>query len=509
MRLRYFLVAALLAATAAQAQQINPITQAVLKGYTELINQNPKDYATLYQRGAQYYSLSQYEAALSDISRAIDCTPAKEKDLLMQEYSLMADICTELKEYDKALTAVDNALAIEPQNYANIYKRGNICLYLNRPQDAYNSFASLQRLKSRSQEAYFGMAKSAVMLGRKDEARALIDEAEKADPSNYITYCRIGDLYRDLGDNQQAAASYLSAFGLADDTTRPMESLIELGRADFPSVSAAMDFALSKTANKTPVLFLKGNIAQYTGNYLPAYDAFSKLLKEPQGQEASVYAQMSRSALALNKIDEALQNADIALQREATAENYAVKAQAELAKGSFASALASAKKALALDGSNREASLVAAEANIGLKEYDAAIDVLNEMIMNDATDPLPLMIRAFINNGPKNNARQAAADYARVGSMPADSFPGYLYKALAKTSNGKKLDGDAIMAEAIKGSTNPDDYYCASVYYSQAGDLSKGRDMLQRAVELGYQNIYNVDRKSTANLTVAPLRHLK
>lgn len=75
----FFLAVTLLACTGANAQQINPITKAVLRGYREILNENPKDYITLYQRATQYYNLSMYDEALVDIIKALDYTPKRER----------------------------------------------------------------------------------------------------------------------------------------------------------------------------------------------------------------------------------------------------------------------------------------------------------------------------------------------------------------------------------------------------------------------------------------------
>ena len=51
----------------------------MLRGYQEILNENPKDYTTLYQRATQYYNLSMYDEALVDIIKALDYTPEKRK----------------------------------------------------------------------------------------------------------------------------------------------------------------------------------------------------------------------------------------------------------------------------------------------------------------------------------------------------------------------------------------------------------------------------------------------
>ena len=135
------------------AQELNPMTKAVLKGYEKLLEEDPTDYETLYQRSSQYYQLSMYDNALNDITLAIEYTPAKKKLMLASEYSLMSDIYVEMKEYEKALSAIDSSLSLNSMDYANLYKKGNICLYLKKPDEAYRAFNSMHRIKSRDRKS--------------------------------------------------------------------------------------------------------------------------------------------------------------------------------------------------------------------------------------------------------------------------------------------------------------------------------------------------------------------
>ncbi len=503
-----FAISALTVASVAAAQQINPITKAVLDGYEMSLRENPKDYETLYQRAAQYYSLSMYDNALTDIVKAIDCTPAKDKESLKREYSLMADIEIELKEYAKALIAVEKALEYAPDSYPDLYRKGNILLHLKDGEAAYRTFSGMQRLKSRSQEAYFGMAKACLLVGKNTEAESLMKEAQNADPTSAITFCRIGDLYREMGDNQQAAANYLSAFALNSDSDRPLQSLISLGNVDFQSVADAVDYALTRSENRIPLYFIKGNIANFTGNYQQAYDAMQGLLKIPAGQEASVYASLAKSCVALDKLEEAAENIDKALAKSNTVENLILKSEIERASGRPSAALISAGKALQGDQSNPDAMIAVALANVDLKDYQKALSNLNEAVITDAADPYPLMLRAWVNSECLGNSKPAVADRNRVASMPADKFPEIAYKALAKALNGKKIDADEIMEKALSGQPDKNDCYFAAMYYAQTGNLEKARQWKERAVNAGYSDLHKLNSDRTANLNLSPLSHL-
>lgn len=506
MKIRYILIAlALTISVASFGQKINPITKAVLDGYEQLLKENPKDYATLYQKAAQLYNISNYDEALTSILKAIDNTPAKETALRATEFSLLSDIYNELKEYDKALDAVNLALSYEPNNYGNLYKKGNMLLYLNKAEEAIPVFSQMQRLKSRSQEAFFGMAKANAMIGNTNEAERLLKAAEDADRYNYITFCRIGDVYQDLGRNADAATSYLSAFSLADDPSRPLASLIELGKKDFNAVGSTIDYALSKSSNTAPLYFLKANIAYLTGNYNNAYDSFTQLLELPQGKEGAVYSSLAKTCKELNRLQEAETNADLALMKDKSYDNLITKAEVDLANGKASSAFLNAKNAYDLNKTNEALKLMALAACKN-SEADDALKYLNEAILNDGGDPELLMLRAYIYNELKNEKKLSEADLNRVSQMHPDDGKGTTYKAIAKALIGKSLDANSIMEDFLKKNDSAEDLYYGAVFYAQTGDIDKGNLLLEASKNKGYQNLFNLEKSEIPYFNILPLR---
>lgn len=502
-------VMAIIATLVMSAQKINPITQAMLDGYKQILDANPDDYFTLYQRAQQYYQLSYYDLALTDAKKAIANTPKKEKEMLASEWQLCANIYLQQKDYDLALDAVNNALELMPDSYSLIYLKGNVYLHLQNPEEAKKCFAAMQRMKSRSQEAYFGLAKVAILQNDFAQARSLMSEAENCDPSSYITYCRLGDLCVDMQEYEKAAVHYLSAFGLSTGQERPINSLFAVAKTDYDQTINAIDFAISKTTNVVPMYFLKGNIALTEKHYTDAYDAFRHLLDESSEYDSSICANMAMICFALNQQEEALKYANKALIADPSAQNNVIKSNVELALGNANNALIYANNALAKDANNSEALIAAAKAKIILDQYEAAIENLNEAVINDASDPLPLMLRAYIYNTFMNDSKQAMADYLRASRVETEIFPSVAYKALALTLAGKKLDGDQIVENALtKAGENAEANFYVAIYYSQSGALERAKTALDKALELGFENQYLLHNDNTANLNIAPIRHL-
>ncbi|MBD5370111.1 MAG: tetratricopeptide repeat protein [Bacteroides sp.] len=499
---------ALCASLLCSAQQINPMTKAMLDAYTELLKENPKDYQTLYERAAQYYNLSRYDDAQNDLAKALEYTPAKEKALRLSELSLMADVAVETKNYELALKSVDEALELDPDNYAERYKKGNILLYLNKPEEAYRVFNGLQNLKSRSQEAYIGMAKACIMQKNYPEAETLMKEAENADPTNYLTYCRLGDLYLDMEQPENAATNYLVGFTMDNTSQRPLQSLISLASADYNAVATALDYAAEKADNNMSILFLKGNIACQSGNYGQADVALTQLLKYPEARAAGVYYQLGKAKLGQNDLAAAIEAANNSIGVTPSADAYVLKSKVELAQGKTAEALADADRALKFDQNDVDAMLAKAQAQIAGNDAKGALATLNEAVMVAPDSQAALLLRAYVNSELSKNAKGAVGDYNRIILEEATVFPEIAYKGIAQAKAGKKLDADSTVAAGLSGNPGKDAYYYAAVYYAQTGNLEKAKEMLDKAVSAGFQNQYALQSDNTPWFSLAPIRHL-
>lgn len=507
--MKKFLIAGLLLASAfgmnIRAQQYDDLTKMMLRTYAELLEQDPRDYKTYFERGVMYSRMGQYDEALTDLTKALQYTPQKETEYAVTILSSISDIQATLENYETALESIEKAIELDPNSYGNRYKKGNILLKLNRPDEALGVFRGLQNLRSRSQEALYGMARAYIMKNNYTEAEDLVKEIEQLDPSNYNTYCRMGDLYFEMGRHEDAAASYLSGFALAKNGSRPLESLYNVAAKDYPAFERAIDYAIGRTTNKLPLYYIKGNIANTSGNYDSAIDALSKVAQTNQGDDASVFAGLARAYLGLGNLAEAETNIEKAVAMEPTPKNLLIKSEIEYAKGSPAAALISATRAAQVEMSN-DALVAQALSNLALDNVDDAMSCLNEAVMTDPGDILPLMIRGYVNSTVKGDAAAARNDYERASRIDGDTFPVIAYKAMARNFIGKKLDASAMIEEALKKDSGKDACYYAAVYYAQTGDLAKGREMLDRAKSLGYNNNYNLLYNNKANLNITPLR---
>ena len=472
MKIKYLLFASVaFAGFTLSAKDMNPITKAMLDGYESLLKENPDDYMTLYERASQYYRLDDYDKALSDIKRAVACTPAGDKGQLASEYSLLTDIYIQTGQY--------------PDSYSLLYMKGNVCLHLNQPEAAKESFSAMQRLNSRSQEAIFGLARVAAMEGRKDVVLKYIEDAAKMAPSDYLTYCRVGDLHRDL-----------SAFSLTDKSDRPLSSLISLAKENYAAVDNAIDYAIGRTPNVVPLYFLQGNAALAAGQYEDAYNAYRQLLASVTESDAnSLNASMAKICLHRGDIVEADVYASKAMSANPDdLQTYLVKADIERVRGNYPSARMYADAALRLEPNSGDALKSAALAAYGSGDYNMAITLLNEAVMNNAEDADALLLRGYVQETFLGNKTAALADFSRVASLNTETNDEIARKAMAQLKAGMSLDASATIAPVnVSAGTNGRDAYLMALYNLASDNEAEAQKMLKQAVDLGFNDHYLLD----------------
>lgn len=494
------------AALAGYAKQLNPLTQAMFDGYAELLARNPKDYLTYYERAAQYYRLSDYDSALSDAKKAIEYTPVKDKEQLATEYSLLADIYQQVEQYEDALTAINKGIELNPNTLDMFNTKGNICLYLKRYEEAEKAYAAMQRINPRSSEALFGMARAALNRGHNDVARRYMDDAEKLGQNNYLTYCRLGDLHRELGERQLAASDYLNAFTMTSNTERPMSSLMSLAEEDFYVVEKAVEGALTKTQNVIPLYFLLGSAANRCGKYAEAYEAMRQLLDTPQGDSPDLLSELAAISLRTGDLTQADNYASRALAAAPSVKNYLLKARIEDARCNYTATLLYTESALTQEPYSTEGLILAANAEYKTGNKEAAYKHLTNAIMADAENREALIFRGFLQANGVGGATNTA-DFKRIASMEAKTNKELTYKAIAQALSGTPLDASSTIAAVKKAAdTNAEASMLAAIYEAAVGNESQARLLIDKARNAGYEDEYVLKYYTIPLLSISSIR---
>lgn len=495
---------------ASPAQQINPVTEAVLRDYAEILAENPKDYYTLYDRASQYIEIGEFNRALSDIDLALEYTPESDSDYRLAEFSLKGDILTALKDYEGAIAAENSALAINPVSLNDLYKLGNLYILTGKPEEALKAFQALQRENPRSQEAFYGMAKANAMLGNAQETEKLISEVESLGKQSFLTYCRIGDLYADMGNVKEAAANYTVAFTMEDKSARPVESMKMLARKNPIMVMETLDGVIAGKPENLALNYLKAIVAFDGGMFPVAEKACRDLLAGLDQPSPVVYRMMAMSQLAQDKLTDAVESI-AAAERLAPGDNGVLLDKAQILMSSDPeSAFTAASEALKSLSDNEAALSIAAKAAILAGKYQEAQALLNDIVLGNPSNAEALLLRGYLNTEFLKDGKAGIADYTRAGNVhQSGSVRDLALAALGKSLVNKKLDAEGMIGEAVgKAGNNKDDLYVIAVYYAQSGNLEKAKEFADRALVNGYGNLYNLQSSNEPLLNLKPIRHL-
>ena len=118
------LLISLAAAVTASAQTSydDPMSQALMKAFDELLEEDPRDPETLVRRAGLYYAHQDYIKALDDINTAMKYYEPGDEEVRYPAYQLRAKIYQKQKKYDDALNDLNAVLVGNPSGHGQFGK---------------------------------------------------------------------------------------------------------------------------------------------------------------------------------------------------------------------------------------------------------------------------------------------------------------------------------------------------------------------------------------------------
>lgn len=494
------------------AQSVTPdaFSEALMKAYSSALAEDPHDWEALFRRANEYYRRDDYVKALADIDMAIKYIPESEPDVRAQAYSLRGNIHLMNHRYEKALADLNEVLILLPGDYATIYQRATALYNLQRYPEAKTDFKILQQMNSRSLEAVFGLARIAVKENNLGTANELIDQALTLSPGNSEVYMRRADVHTMMGNPQGAVLDYIMAISTDDaNTGRALAQLVTLSRSDYPIVYAGLSDAIRQAPQNGMFYYIRAMIAQSHCNYMAAIDDYNRILEGHLDTYPGINAALAECYYALGEYEKAMLNVDYAVDAVTDNPDYKVlKSQILLAVGETDNALAAADAALELNPDYNPALIARAQALIALKNYTEASVALSEAAMNNPEDPALYIIRGWVLEKYRDNAKNGKASFERVLDMDFDfdnvnSLRGFALLALGSDDDGRRWMNKILSTvDDHDGLVN----YYGACFFAWEGNHDKAFTCMEKALEKGYANFHAWTRADDANLNVAPLR---
>lgn len=537
--MKKFLTAAVVAASissmAPQGQQSidNPMTQAMLDVYAKELEANPKDADIYFRRANEYYKFDQYLRALADVDKTLEYAPAGNRDLKFQAYMLRADIYQMLDKHREALADFSEALKLDPTSFMALYQKANEEYALGDYSAAKADYTRLRSTNPRSVEALTGLARVAVKENDLGRASEYMDGAVEMMSADSDIYIRRASVRRMQGNNTGAVEDLLMAISI-DNNTRAFQELIDMANVDYPAVISAISTSISYAPQQGMLYYIRGFIAQAHDHYASALADYRKLIDQNMYEYAGLYNSMAQCQLALCRYPQAIDNIDHAISMDGgkNGEFYATKARILYAQGKNSEAMDALKQASLRGYSSTNVDELQALVDYAAGDFEKANDIYAAMIVDHPEVMRNYIYRAWVLADGLKQPANAQTLYNRVVSMTADSDNGE--KATSPLSAVQSYRGFALLfsgdrqgalewAKGLYSDYRDTDGYLNFVLaclYAQASvadpsiSSSEKYDLtasaiksLERALQLGYGNLYEITKADTGRVSLAPLRN--
>ena len=494
----------------AQSSYDDPMSQALMQAFDELLEEDPRDPDTLVRRAGLYYAHQDYVKALDDVNTAMKYYEPGDEEARYPAYQVRAKIYQRQKKYTDALADLNHVLTMSPQDYGTIYQRAQVLYELGRYQESNADYNLMLRLNPRSQDALLGLARVAVKQNNLGTANDLADRAVALTPNRSEIYIGRASVRRLMGNDQGAVDDYITAISTDDVSTgTALRNLVDLSRSDYPTVMAGLSSAISKAPRNGMFYFIRAMIAQGHCNYLAAIADYDKIISENLDSYPGLNGALAECYYYLGRYDRALLNADYAIS--ATDDNefyYVVKSRILRATGDNEGALAAAEKAVEKSPEDLDALVAKALAEVNLGQAADASVALSEAAMVNLENPELQILRGWVLGDYRKQAANAQRAYEMVLDMDFDFDNVNSLRGFALLALDRKEQGDKWMERVLE---TADDYdgavnYYATCYYAQSGMPERAFRCMEASLEKGYANYHNWTKNTDANINCEPIR---
>ncbi len=208
---------------------------------------------------------------------------------------------------DSALQDIRDALAMNAHDPNGLQLNGDILMKLGRTEDAIDVYKKILAIDANNRFALISLGYASRAAGRDQAAEKYFQRLEQAEPSLYIPYLALGDLYTAKREFKPAQVAYEKGFSLA-----PKNALIVAGGMnagieahDMKAADMWSGRVTSEMAGEPQILREKERYLSFKGDYQQSADIAQQAIKAlPQDRDVIVY--LGYDLLHLEKWDDLL-----------------------------------------------------------------------------------------------------------------------------------------------------------------------------------------------------------
>ncbi len=198
--------------------------------FNAAIKINSKAADIYYSKARALKRLKKYNESIENYKLAIQIQPDN-----YVAYLNLGFLFNEIQEYDKALFQYNSAIKIAPKIQELYYNKGVVLENLGQFKDALEEYDKALLINQNFELALFNKCGVLIKLKLLNEARDTINKLIKIDPNNSDYFIKLGIVYEELKDFENAIINYDSALQLNASafTASLYKSLIKLSNNFF------------------------------------------------------------------------------------------------------------------------------------------------------------------------------------------------------------------------------------------------------------------------------------
>jgi tetratricopeptide (TPR) repeat protein len=249
------------------------------------------------ERGLELMQLGQLQAALTSLNEAVRLEPDDYVAL-----NGMGVILLSVNQFPKALACFDRALLLRPNDPIANHNRGLALMSLARPAEARQSFERTLQLAPGSQPSWLWRGKCDLELQRPAEALASFERAKSLAPGDFAAHFQAGIALAQLTRNREALDSFTSALACNPRSAEAFNNRGALAVRMFQPDSALADFqrAIELSPDYVDAYVNYGNTLKGLGRYREALAPLERALALRPGD---IEATWSKALLLLSQGD--------------------------------------------------------------------------------------------------------------------------------------------------------------------------------------------------------------
>ena len=475
--------------------QNNTNPDKALKHFKTALKKNPHNGYAHYFIGFIQLRNENPNSAVTSFELAFKYLPKNDKSTRAATLSILADTHLSLADTTTALTDLDAAILLEPEESNYLMQRANLYYETGNYDLSDDDYERMAQLDKDNFNPYMGLGRNAMAREDYDRAVTFFDRVVQLAPEFNYGYSYRAEAHLLRRDYPHAVEDCTSALSLLwdDVDVRAYQVFRTLCDSAATTLRARLKVLHNKEPQKQKWLYYLYTLEDHLGNYGRAANYYFKEYQLSPTAQSALNLADKLAALSLH---------DAALMWQVRAENHDSKnidapllaAVLHMKKGNFNEANAALERAIALDAENPDIYKNYGQLNSKRENPESALEAYDMALSLSANDTKIFNQRGrlLLKMGQKE---RAAKDFQRILDLEQTSVH-RPYTPFALYFLGQPKAATARM-DSIMAKGDDEQAYNAACVYALCGNKQQALTYLERALKSRkYTNFDHIDKDS-------------